>query len=115
METLIIEAATDEDINARILQAADRDEPQPLGYFFDSEETLLDTLSGNRFAILKALTGAGPLGVRELARRVGRDVRAVHADAKPLLAIGLIEKADDGKLLFPYEGVEVRLGWRAAA
>jgi predicted transcriptional regulator len=67
METLIIETATDEDINARILQAADRGEPQPPGYFFDSEETPLDTLSGNRFAILKALTGTGPLGVRELA------------------------------------------------
>jgi len=30
-------------------------------------------LNPNRWAILKALTGAGPLGVRELARRVGRD------------------------------------------
>ncbi len=31
METLIIEAATDEDIKGPILQADDRGEPQPAG------------------------------------------------------------------------------------
>ncbi|MBK5930688.1 hypothetical protein CCR82_09180 [Halochromatium salexigens] len=57
METLIIEAATDEDINARILQAADRGEPQPPGYFFDSEETRLDTLNGNRLLVEASAEG----------------------------------------------------------
>jgi predicted transcriptional regulator len=115
METLMIEVATDAEFNARIVRAAECGEPQPPGYFFDTEEALLDTLTGNRFAILKALAGAGPLGVRELARRVGRDVRAVHADAQRLVAIGLIDKAADGKLLFPYDGVHIELGWRVAA
>lgn len=67
------------------------------------------------FAILKALAGADPIGVRELARRVGRAVRAVHADAQRLAAIGLIDKTADGKLHFPYEAVRIELGWRAAA
>jgi predicted transcriptional regulator len=53
--------------------------------------------------------------VRELARRLGLEVRTVYADAKRLVAIGLIAQAEDGKLLFPYDRVEVRLGWRAAA
>lgn len=115
MDTLRIEVATDEEFNARIVQAVERNEPQPPGYFFDTEEALLDTLTGNRFAILKALAGAGPVGVRELARRVGRDVRAVHTDAQRLALIGLIEKTADGKLLFPYDAVRVELDWRAAA
>ena len=115
METLVIEVATDAELNARILWAAERDEPQPPGYFFETEEDLLDALTANRFAILKALAGTGPIGVRELARRVGRDVRAVHADAQRLAGIGLIEKSADGKLLFPYDAFDIRLGWRAAA
>lgn len=56
---------------------------------------------------MQALTGAGPLGVRELARRVGRDVKGVHTDAAALLACGLIDKADDGALHFPYSSVHV--------
>jgi hypothetical protein len=38
METLMIEVATDEEFNARIVRAAERGEPQPPGYFFDTEE-----------------------------------------------------------------------------
>lgn len=115
METLTIEVATDAEINARIVRAVERNEPQTPGYFFDTEEALLDTLTSNRFAILKALAGTGPIGVRELARRVGRDVRAVHADAQRLVLIGLIDKTPDGKLHFPYEGVHLELNWRVAA
>jgi len=115
METLTIEVATNDALNARIVQAVERNEPQPPGYFFDTAEALLDTLTGNRFAILKALAGAGPIGVRELARRVGRDGRAVHADAQRLATIGLIDKTADGKLHFPYDAVRLVLAWRAAA
>lgn len=115
METLTIEVATDDEFNARIVRAVEREEPQPPGYFFDTDEALLDTLTGNRFAVIKALAGAGPLGVRELARRVGRDVRAVHADAQRLTSIGLIDKTDDGKLHFPYAGVDIHLRWGAKA
>ncbi|MBK1716352.1 transcriptional regulator [Thiocystis violacea] len=115
MTTLMIRVESEADWSARIVQAVERDEPQPPGYSFQTEEELLDTLTGNRFAILKALAGAGPIGVRELARRVGRDVRAVHADTQQLASIGLIDKTEDGKLHFPYDGVHIELGWRAAA
>ena len=72
-------------------------------------------LNPNRWAIVKALTGAGPLGVRELARRVGRDVKGVHTDAQMLVKCGLIDKTDDGKLLLPYDQVRVELEFRAVA
>jgi predicted transcriptional regulator len=42
-------------------------------------------------------------------------VRAVHADAQRLVKIGLIDKTEDGKLLFPYSGVHLDLDWCAAA
>ena len=74
---------------------------------FASFELLWKTLTPNRMQLIQALTGAGPTGVRELARRVGRDVRAVHADCVRLAKTGVIDKLEDGKLLFPYDGVRV--------
>lgn len=76
-------------------------------YAFRSHEDLLRMLNPNRWGLLKALTGSGPLGVRELARRVGRDVKGVHTDAQALLHCGLVDKTADGQLSFPYEAVHV--------
>ncbi|QVL49977.1 MAG: transcriptional regulator [Thiocapsa sp.] len=115
MNRLMIRVEAEDEWSRRIVQAVERGKPQPPGYSFTTEEDLLDTLTANRFAILKALTGAGPLGVRELARRVGRDVRAVHADAGRLASIGLIDKTSDGKLHFPYDEVRIEMAWHAAA
>lgn len=47
------------------------------------------------------------LGVHELARRVGCEVKGVHTDAQALVSCGLIDKTDDGKLSFPYDAVRV--------
>jgi predicted transcriptional regulator len=76
---------------------------------------LLATLNPNRWAILCALTGAGSLGVREVARRVDRDIKGVHTDAQQLVQCGLIDKLSDGKLHFPYDAVRVELAFEAAA
>jgi predicted transcriptional regulator len=114
MTTLIIDVSNLNAVKAR-LDAAFRGEPQTNRYSFRSEERLLSTLSPNRWAIVKALTGSEPLGVRELARRVGRDVKGVHTDAKLLVQCGLIDKTDDGKLHLPYDEVRVELVCQAAA
>src|SRR3954453_13207853 len=37
-------------------------------------------LAPNRMAIVQAMAGAGPLSIREVARRVGRDFKGVHTD-----------------------------------
>jgi predicted transcriptional regulator len=83
-------------------------------YSFRSREDLLRTLSPNRWGLIEAMTGAGPLGVRELARRVKRDIKSVHTDAQTLVLCGLIDKADDGKLTFPYNAVQVNFMVAAA-
>lgn len=80
---------------------------------FASEELLWKVLSAKRWAILKAMTGAGPLGLREIARRMERDVKAVHTDVHALLNAGLIQRSDDG-FLFPYDGMHVDLMLKAA-
>lgn len=84
-------------------------------YTFPSAEAMARTLTPGRWRVLNALTGAGPLGVRELARRVGRDVKGVHSDAQALVLCGLVDKTADGKLHFPYEAVHVDFMLQKAA
>ena len=52
------------------------------------------------------MTGQGELSIREVARRVGRNVKAVHSDVHVLLAAGVIDRAGRG-VVFPYNGVHV--------
>ncbi|RMC32855.1 transcriptional regulator [Paracoccus alkanivorans] len=54
-----------------------------------------------RLAIVKALAGQGALPIREVARRVGRDVQAVHRDVTTLANAGVIDRVDKG-VEFPY-------------
>ncbi|MDR2012239.1 MAG: transcriptional regulator [Rhodanobacter sp.] len=84
-------------------------------YTFQSAQAMARTLTPNRWGLIVAMAGAGPLGVRELARRVGRDVKGVHTDTQALASCGLIDKTDGGKLLFPYNHVRVQFDVHAAA
>lgn len=49
---------------------------------FASPELLWQVLTVKRWELLKAMCGAGPISIREAARRVGQDVKAVHGDVK---------------------------------
>ncbi|MEA1052673.1 transcriptional regulator [Lamprobacter modestohalophilus] len=114
MTTLTIDVSSLDAAKER-MRAAFAGKPQGCRFTFLNEEALLAMLTPNRWRILKALTGAGPLGVRELARRVERDVKGVHTDAHVLAKCGLIDRTEDGKLLLPYDAVQVRMEYRAAA
>jgi len=63
--------------------------------------------------ILKTLCGAGPVSIREAARRVGRDVKAVHGDVVALLDSGILQHTDDDRIEFPYDKVKVEFLLRA--
>jgi predicted transcriptional regulator len=63
---------------------------------FESFDLLWKVLPPNRMALVQTLTGAGPVTLREAARRVGRDVRAVHSDVQMLLHAGVLRKDDQG-------------------
>ena len=74
---------------------------------FASPELLWKVLTAKRLELLKALCGAGPVSIREAARRVDRDVKAVHGDITALLNAGVIDRDGDGRIVFPYEAVKV--------
>ena len=57
---------------------------------FASPELLWKALTLKRWELLKALCGAGPVSIREAARRVNRDVKGVHGDITALLSAGLL-------------------------
>ena len=81
---------------------------------FASPELLWRVFTAKRWELLKAMTGAGPLLIREAARRVGRDVKAVHGDMKALLAAGVVVRTTDGAVEFPFDAVKVEFLLRAA-
>lgn len=82
-------------------------------FSFATPELLWATLTAKRWEILKALAGAGAVSIREAARRVGRDVKAVHGDVQALLGCGLLNKTEAG-VEFPYEAVHVDFMLKAA-
>ncbi|HEX6705765.1 MAG TPA: DNA-binding protein [Albitalea sp.] len=81
---------------------------------FATPELLWDVLIAKRWEILKALRGAGPLAIRETARRVGRDVKAVHGDVTALLSAGVLIRSMDGRIEFPFDAVKVEFMLEAA-
>lgn len=81
---------------------------------FESPELVWKILTAKRWELLHALTGIGPVSMREAARRVGRDVKAVHGDIKALLMAGILDKTEDGKIVFPYDAVHVDFMLKAA-
>ncbi len=81
---------------------------------FATAELLWQVLTAKRWELLKVLCGAGPLSIREAARRIGRDVKAVHGDITALLEAGVLTRASDGRIEFPFDAVKVEFLLRAA-
>ncbi len=75
---------------------------------------LWQLLAAKRWEILKAMCGAGPMSIREAARRVKRDVKAVHGDVTALLNAGVLDRAEEGGIVFPFEAVKVEFMLEAA-
>lgn len=94
--------------------AAFRGEAQGAHISFASIELLWKVLTAKRWELLKTMTGQGPMTLREAARRVDRDVKAVHGDVHALLDAGVLDRTDDGRIVFPYEAVHVDFVMRAA-
>lgn len=74
---------------------------------FATPELLWEVLTAKRWELLKALCGVGGVSIREAARRVQRDVKAVHGDVQALLAAGILDRTPDGRIEFPFDAVKV--------
>jgi predicted transcriptional regulator len=81
---------------------------------FESAGAFFSQLTERRWALVQALQGQGEVPVRELARRVGRDVRRVHDDVEALAKLGLVEPTDSGGVVCPFEAVHIDMRLTAA-
>lgn len=81
---------------------------------FATPELLWQVLTAKRWELLKAICGAGPMPIREAARRVDRDVKAVHGDVTTLLGAGVLSRTAHGEVEFPFDAVRVEFLLKAA-
>lgn len=82
---------------------------------FATQELLWKKLTPKRLEILNAMVGAGPISIRELARRVARDVKAVHGDVHVLLQEKVIVRTDGGQIELPFDEVRLEVAMKSKA
>ena len=81
---------------------------------FAPPEFVWQVLGAKRWELLKIMCGAGPLSIREAARRLDRDVKEVHGDVKALLDAGVLDRTPNGMVEFPFDAVKVEFVLKAA-
>lgn len=115
MKTVTLDVRTPADSMGDFVQTWNSGKPQKAARIsFATPKLLLQVLTAKRWELLKALCGAGPVSIREAARRVGRDVKAVHGDVKALLEAGVLDRTEKGGIEFPFEAVKVEFLLQAA-
>ena len=115
MNTVILEVRSLEDTLAdatRAMKSGRAEREARIG--FATPELLWKVLTAKRWELLKAMCGAGAMSIREAARRVGRDVKAVHGDVVALLDAGVLSRAEVGGVVFPFDAVKVEFMLEAA-
>jgi len=113
MNIVTLGIASREQSNRRFLEAF-AGKRQGAFISFTSPALLFRTLSGKRWELIRVMTGAGPMSIRELSRRLGRDVKAVHRDVHILLDAGILQKNEKNRIIFPYDAVKVDFLLQAA-
>lgn len=113
MNTVTLGLSSRQKTNKRLLEAF-KGKSQGSFISFESPDLLFKVLSGNRWELLKIMTGVGPISIREASRRLGRDVKAVHGDVQMLLKVGILNKTETGQIEFPFDAVHVDFMLKAA-
>ena len=115
MKTVILEVRSPRDSMAGFVNAWKTGRAEKSARIaFASPELLWQVLTAKRWELLKVLCGIGPVSIREAARRVGRDVKAVHGDVTALLNAGVLDRAEGGGIIFPFDAVKVEFMLQAA-
>ena len=113
MKTVTLQIASLEEVKRRA-QDAFNGKKQGARISFATPEVLFRLMTAKRWELIRAMAGAGPLTIREAARRVGRDVKAVHGDVQALLNAGVVQKTERRLIVFPYDAIRVDVMLRAA-
>lgn len=115
MKTVVLEVRSPGESMANFVQSWKIGKPERSARIsFATPELLWQVLTAKRWELLKVLCGAGPISIREAARRVERDVKAVHSDVTALLNAGVLDRAEGGGIVFPFEAVKVEFLLEAA-
>lgn len=108
MNSVTLSIASRDEVTRRAM-AAFGGESQGAHISFGSVDQLWRTLTKKRWEILRAMTGESEMSIREIARRVNRDAKALHGDVTALIQAGILERSEAG-IVFPYD--EVRVDFR---
>ena len=115
MKTVVLEVRSGEESMVNFVRSWKSGKPERTARIaFATPELVWQVLTAKRWELLKALCGAGPVSIREAARRVGRDVKAVHSDVTALLKAGVLDRAKSGGVVFPFDAVKVEFLLQAA-
>jgi predicted transcriptional regulator len=106
MRTVTFEVSSFADVERRARDAFQGKKQRPR-ISFATPELLFRLMTENRWHLIRAASGAGPLALRELSRRLDRDVKSVHRDVHALLNAGVLQKNDDGLIIFPFDAIHV--------
>lgn len=115
MKTVTLEVRSPDEAMGDFLQSWETRKPQKSARIsFASPELLWQVLTAKRWALLKMLCGAEPMSIREAARRVNRDIKAVHGDVTALLKAGVLERIEGRGIVFPFDAVKIEFLLQAA-
>jgi predicted transcriptional regulator len=115
MRTVILDVQAPDTVMSDFVATWKTGQAQPTARIrFATPEMLWKVLTAKRWELLRALCGAGPVFIREAARRVHRDVKAVHGDITALGNAGVLQRAEGGGIEFPYAAVKVEFLLQAA-
>jgi predicted transcriptional regulator len=104
-QTVTLSVAGRDEVSGRMRRAFAGEE-QGAFINFASVDLLWRIITPKRLEILRTLAGEEALSIREVARRVGQDVKAVHRDVRGLVDAGLVDETAAG-VRFGYRAVHV--------
>ena len=113
MRTVTLIVSSREETRGRLARALEG-KSQGAIISFETPTLLFKILTCKRWELIRKMTGAGPMSIREAARRFKRDVKAVHGDVHALLNTGVLQKTERGLIEFPYDAVRVDFTLKAA-
>ena len=113
MKTVTLQLASLDDVKRRAREAF-KGTKQGSRISFASPEILFRLITAKRWELIRSMAGAGPMTIRAAARKVDRDVKAVHGDVHALLDAGILQKTDKGRIVFPFDAIHVDLMLHAA-
>src|SRR4051812_50194103 len=96
MKTVTLRVATLNEVKRRARDAF-KGRRQGARISFASPELLFRVMTGKRWELIRALTGAGPLTIRGLARRGRRGVKSVHGGGDAPVHGGHLQKNHAGR------------------